>query len=250
VSFPTQRAEAGGISPALRHQTGTEFNTTPRPPAGLKMRLKAMETRMPATNGRKKRLTPKQFAVFKFIRDQISTSGVPPSRKEIADHFGFSSPNAAESHLRALERKGLISTVPHQARGIRLEVASAPKSSLPKAEKKLGPKTVSLELQDNRLHVGSSDVQEVFEVTDSELESDGISKGDLAVIRAISEPGPSEGYLLIRENGQKRLMRSIEYLEKKEKAEAVPELVGRAVTLYHRLCIAPDLAPADGTQKS
>lgn len=90
---------------------------------------------MPATNGRKKRLTPKQFAVFKFIRDQISTSGVPPSRKEIADHFGFSSPNAAESHLRALERKGLISTVPHQARGIRLEVASAPKSSLPKAEK-------------------------------------------------------------------------------------------------------------------
>lgn len=117
------------------HQTGTEFNTTPRPLTGLEIRLKAMEIRMPATNGRKKRLTPKQFAVFKFIRDQISTSGVPPSRKEISDHFGFSSPNAAESHLRALERKGLISTMPHQARGIRLEVTSAPKSSLPKEEK-------------------------------------------------------------------------------------------------------------------
>ena len=212
------------------HQTGTEFNTTPRPLTGLEIRLKAMEIRMPATNGRKKRLTPKQFAVFKFIRDQISTSGVPPSRKEISDHFGFSSPNAAESHLRALERKGLISTMPHQARGIRLEVTSAPKSSLPKEEKKLGLKNIPLVIQNERLHVGGSDVQEIFEVMDSELEADGISKGDLMVIRSIPAQEPSTGYFLIREDGKKRLMRADEYLEKKEKGEAVPELIGRAVT--------------------
>ena len=229
------------------HQTGTEFNTTPRP---LEIRLKAMEIRMPATNGRKKRLTPKQFAVFKFIRDQISTSGVPPSRKEISDHFGFSSPNAAESHLRALERKGLISTMPHQARGIRLEVTSAPKSSLPKEEKKLGLKNIPLVIQNERLHVGGSDVQEIFEVMDSELEADGISKGDLMVIRSIPAQEPSTGYFLIREDGKKRLMRADEYLEKKEKAEAVPELIGRAVTQYHMRFIAPDVAPADGTQKN
>lgn len=205
---------------------------------------------MPATNGRKKRLTPKQFAVFKFIRDQISTSGVPPSRKEISDHFGFSSPNAAESHLRALERKGLISTMPHQARGIRLEVTSAPKSSLPKEEKKLGLKNIPLVIQNERLHVGGSDVQEIFEVMDSELEADGISKGDLMVIRFIPAQEPSTGYFLIREDGKKRLMRADEYLEKKEKAEAVPELIGRAVTQYHMRFIAPDVAPADGTQKN
>ena len=205
---------------------------------------------MPATNGRKKRLTPKQFAVFKFIRDQISTSGVPPSRKEISDHFGFSSPNAAESHLRALERKGLISTMPHQARGIRLEVTSAPKSSLPKEEKKLGLKNIPLVIQNERLHVGGSDVQEIFEVMDSELEADGISKGDLTVIRSIPAQEPSTGYFLIREDGKKRLMRADEYLEKKEKAEAVPELIGRAVTQYHMRFIAPDVAPADGTQKN
>ena len=232
------------------HQTGTEFNTTPRPLTGLEIRLKAMEIRMPATNGRKKRLTPKQFAVFKFIRDQISTSGVPPSRKEISDHFGFSSPNAAESHLRALERKGLISTMPHQARGIRLEVTSAPKSSLPKEEKKLGLKNIPLVIQNERLHVGGSDVQEIFEVMDSELEADGISKGDLMVIRSIPAQEPSPGYCLIREDGKKRLMRADEYLEKKEKAEAVPELIGRAVTQYHMRFIAPDVAPADGTQKN
>ena len=232
------------------HQTGTEFNTTPRPLTGLEIRLKAMEIRMPATNGRKKRLTPKQFAVFKFIRDQISTSGVPPSRKEISDHFGFSSPNAAESHLRALERKGLISTMPHQARGIRLEVTSAPKSSLPKEEKKLGLKNIPLVIQNERLHVGGSDVQEIFEVMDSELEADGISKGDLMVIRSIPAQEPSTGYFLIREDGKKRLMRADEYLEKKEKAEAVPELIGRAVTQYHMRFIAPDVAPADGTQKN
>ena len=205
---------------------------------------------MPATNGRKKRLTPKQFAVFKFIRDQISTSGVPPSRKEISDHFGFSSPNAAESHLRALERKGLISTMPHQARGIRLEVTSAPKSSLPKEENKLGRKNIPLVIQNERLHVGGSDVQEIFEVMDSELEADGISKGDLMVIRSIPAQEPSTGYFLIREDGKKRLMRADEYLEKKEKAEAVPELIGRAVTQYHMRFIAPDVAPADGTQKN
>ena len=205
---------------------------------------------MPATNGRKKRLPPKQFAVFKFIRDQISTSGVPPSRKEISDHFGFSSPNAAESHLRALERKGLISTMPHQARGIRLEVTSAPKSSLPKEEKKLGLKNIPLVIQNERLHVGGSDVQEIFEVMDSELEADGISKGDLMVIRSIPAQEPSTGYFLIREDGKKRLMRADEYLEKKEKAEAVPELIGRAVTQYHMRFIAPDVAPADGTQKN
>lgn len=232
------------------HQTGTEFNTTPRPLTGLEIRLKAMEIRMPATNGRKKRLTPKQFAVFKFIRDQIFTSGVPPSRKEISDHFGFSSPNAAESHLRALERKGLISTMPHQARGIRLEVTSAPKSSLPKEEKKLGLKNIPLVIQNERLHVGGSDVQEIFEVMDSELEADGISKGDLMVIRSIPAQEPSTGYFLIREDGKKRLMRADEYLEKKEKAEAVPELIGRAVTQYHMRFIAPDVAPADGTQKN
>ena len=232
------------------HQTGTEFNTTPRPLTGLEIRLKAMEIRMPATNGRKKRLTPKQFAVFKFIRDQISTSGVPPSRKEISDHFGFSSPNAAESHLRALERKGLISTMPHQARGIRLEVTSAPKSSLPKEEKKLGLKNIPLVIQNERLHVGGSDVQEIFEVMDSELEADGISKGDLMVIRSIPAQEPSTGYFLISEDGKKRLMRADEYLEKKEKAEAVPELIGRAVTQYHMRFIAPDVAPADGTQKN
>ena len=232
------------------HQTGNEFNTTPRSLTGLEIRLKAMEIRMPATNGRKKRLTPKQFAVFKFIRDQISTSGVPPSRKEISDHFGFSSPNAAESHLRALERKGLISTMPHQARGIRLEVTSAPKSSLPKEEKKLGLKNIPLVIQNERLHVGGSDVQEIFEVMDSELEADGISKGDLMVIRSIPAQEPSTGYFLIREDGKKRLMRADEYLEKKEKAEAVPELIGRAVTQYHMRFIAPDVAPADGTQKN
>ena len=205
---------------------------------------------MPATNGRKKRLTPKQFAVFKFIRDQISTSGVPPSRKEISDHFGFSSPNAAESHLRALERKGLISTIPRQARGIRLEGTSAPKSSLPKEENKLGLKNIPLVLQIERLHVGGSDVQEIFEIMDSELEADGISRGDLMVIRSIPAQEPSTGYFLIREDGKKRLMRADEYLEKKEKAEAVPELIGRAVTQYHMRFIAPDVAPADGTQKN
>ena len=41
-----------------------------------------------------------------------------PSTREIQAHFGFASQTAAVSHLRALERKGIISKVPNRARSL------------------------------------------------------------------------------------------------------------------------------------
>lgn len=65
-------------------------------------------------------LTPRQKQVLDLIRRHIQTRGMPPTRAEIGEAFGFRSPNAAEEHLRALERKGVIELLPGSSRGIRL----------------------------------------------------------------------------------------------------------------------------------
>jgi repressor LexA len=65
-------------------------------------------------------LTPRQAQILKLIADYTERSGFPPTRNEICRIMGFRSPNAAEEHLRALERKGAIEIIPGASRGIRL----------------------------------------------------------------------------------------------------------------------------------
>lgn len=65
-------------------------------------------------------LTPRQQEILDFIRNSLEVLGAPPTRTEICSAFGFASPNAAEDHLRALARKGVIILEPGSARGIRL----------------------------------------------------------------------------------------------------------------------------------
>lgn len=71
-------------------------------------------------------LTERQQNVHDFIVKTISDLGYPPTRAEIARALGFRSPNAAEEHLRALERKGVIRMIPGTSRGIRLPVQETP----------------------------------------------------------------------------------------------------------------------------
>src|SRR3989338_5753392 len=65
-------------------------------------------------------LTPRHAEILEYIRDYQQETGFPPTRSEIAKKMGFKSPNAAEEHLRALEKKGAIEMVPGTSRGIRL----------------------------------------------------------------------------------------------------------------------------------
>ena len=67
-----------------------------------------------------KTLTARQQQVYDLIRDHINQTGMPPTRAEIASRLGFRSPNAAEEHLKALARKGVIEMVSGASRGIRL----------------------------------------------------------------------------------------------------------------------------------
>jgi repressor LexA len=65
-------------------------------------------------------LTARQAEILELIRTYIAEEGCPPTRAEIANALGFRSANAAEDHLRALERKGAIEIIPGSSRGIRL----------------------------------------------------------------------------------------------------------------------------------
>ncbi len=65
-------------------------------------------------------LTSRQSEVLDFIRRHLLEQGLPPTRAEIVAAFGFRSPTAAEDHLRALARKGVIELRAGASRGIRL----------------------------------------------------------------------------------------------------------------------------------
>lgn len=66
------------------------------------------------------KLTARQEQILTLIKDAIQNTGFPPTRAEIANELGFRSTNAAEEHLQALARKGVIEISAGTSRGIRL----------------------------------------------------------------------------------------------------------------------------------
>jgi repressor LexA len=67
------------------------------------------------------KLTPRQQQILELIQSTIERTGAPPTRAEIATELGYRSANAAEEHLQALARKGVIELVGGTSRGIRLQ---------------------------------------------------------------------------------------------------------------------------------
>ena len=67
-------------------------------------------------------LTPRQEEILQLIKDTMQATGMPPTRAEIALRLGFKSANAAEEHLKALARKGVIDILPGTSRGIKVNV--------------------------------------------------------------------------------------------------------------------------------
>lgn len=76
-------------------------------------------------------LTARQKQVFAALVDYQQQHGYPPTNKELAALIGASSVNAATAHLRALEKKEVISITPHVSRGIRINTSNL---SAPMAE--------------------------------------------------------------------------------------------------------------------
>ncbi|MDB6129548.1 MAG: transcriptional repressor, LexA family [Verrucomicrobiales bacterium] len=81
-------------------------------------------------------LTDLQRRVLDFIREMVAT-GPPPTAREVAAQFGWSSKRAAECHIEALIRKGWITSEPGKARSLRLVEARKPLPQPPVAEIRL-----------------------------------------------------------------------------------------------------------------
>jgi repressor LexA len=76
-------------------------------------------------------LTPRQRQILRLIQDAIAENGMPPTRAEIAKALGFKSANAAEEHLRSMQRKGVIDLLPGASRGIQLRDSLRDQLGLP-----------------------------------------------------------------------------------------------------------------------
>ena len=76
-------------------------------------------------------LTPRQKQILEVIQDFMDETGMPPTRAEIARQLGFKSANAAEEHLRALQKKGVLELLPGASRGIQLKDSLREQMGLP-----------------------------------------------------------------------------------------------------------------------
>lgn len=76
------------------------------------------------------KLTARQQQILQLVQTAIARTGAPPTRAEIATELGFKSANAAEEHLQALARKGVIELVSGTSRGIRLKGSARQASAL------------------------------------------------------------------------------------------------------------------------
>jgi repressor LexA len=76
-------------------------------------------------------LTSRQREVFDFMRDLIENRGYGPTVREIGQHFSINSPNGVMCHLKALEKKGLITREPNMSRAIQLTDACREEAGIP-----------------------------------------------------------------------------------------------------------------------
>lgn len=75
--------------------------------------------KLPLNTGRRK-LTKKQSAILEFVIEYTAKTGIPPTRAEISNFFGFKSCNAAQEHLKALEKKRYIALSTGFSRAIKI----------------------------------------------------------------------------------------------------------------------------------
>ncbi len=79
----------------------------------------------------KTKISERQQAIYEFIRDAISTRGMPPTMRDIGEKFGIRSTNGVEKHLLVLERSGYISRERGKSRGISVIGGLRPATTVP-----------------------------------------------------------------------------------------------------------------------
>ena len=143
-------------------------------------------------------LTKRQREVLRFISEFIEKNKFPPTRSELSNHFGFRSPNAAETHLRALEKKSVIGIERGVSRGITLlpmalgEVPGAANVPLPLVGRvAAGSPVLAQENIEDEYRVDpalfSSRPHYLLRVTGMSMRGAGILDGDLLAVHRTPE---------------------------------------------------------------
>ncbi len=131
-------------------------------------------------------LTPRQREIYEFVKENIMNRGYGPTVREIGNEFGIKSPNGVMCHLKALEKKGLISREPNLSRAIQLCDKPQRKTALDfkghfgqGGKLKEGKEGEQIDFNDL---LGAGD-HFCFKAADDSLVDDGVSKGDYLVCR-------------------------------------------------------------------
>jgi repressor LexA len=69
--------------------------------------------------------TKRQQQIAEFLDSEARKRGIVPTQREIAERFGFASLNSVRSHLRLMEKKGMLNRLPGKARGLKLNYSNA-----------------------------------------------------------------------------------------------------------------------------
>ncbi|WP_110766519.1 transcriptional repressor LexA [Planctopirus hydrillae] len=140
-------------------------------------------------------LTTRQKEIYDFLRDKIMNRGYGPTVREIGTHFGIRSPNGVMCHLKALERKGLISRESHMSRAIQLADSPASRMTLPMAGQIAAGIPVLAEQQEERVdfsHLFDSEDHFCLRVKGDSMIEDQIAEGDYVVIKRQSDARDGE----------------------------------------------------------
>jgi repressor LexA len=137
-------------------------------------------------------LTPRQTQILRLIQRFIAETGMPPTRAEIARELGFRSANAAEEHLRALARKGVIALIPGTSRGIQLKDTIREQMGLPLIGRVAAGKPILAEENiEARFQIDPTLFQPkphyLLKVTGMSMKDAGILDGDLVAVHRTSE---------------------------------------------------------------
>ncbi len=133
-------------------------------------------------------VTKRQKAVYNFIRDKIRNRGYGPTVREIGTRFSISSPNGVVCHLKALEKKGLISREPNLSRAIRLKAEPEEEHGLPLAGRIAAGVLHEAVEQDERVDFNAmfnptSKNMFVLHVNGDSMIDDQIADGDYVIVR-------------------------------------------------------------------
>ncbi len=154
-------------------------------------------------------LTDRQQNVYDMIRGLIVKRGYGPTVREIGEHFSIKSPNGVMCHLRALERKGLITRSPNKSRAIELtSAADRSGHSLPMAGMvAAGPTTLAFE-QNDRVDFSEMlfrDDRFILQVSGDSMIEAHITDGDYVVIQKQETAEPGQMVVAQTEEGEATL---------------------------------------------